>query len=200
MARTTKAQRREQKEREQIERERRAARTRTIRGVAIGGGALVVVVIALMLLWPAPLEGDTSADAWDLPALEGDGRVAIADFRGTPTVAAFFASWCEVCEHEIPEFLDVSREVEGEVQFVGIDTQDGGNGLSDAERWGIAGAWPLARDIGGVNGSGLSTGTFGMRGSPMTAFYDADGTVVHIQRGGISGSQLRAAIRELFDV
>lgn len=200
MARTTKAQRREQKQREQIERERRAARTRTIRGVAIGGGALIVVVIALVLLWPAPLEGDTSADAWDLPALEGDGRVAIADFRGKPTVAAFFASWCEVCEHEIPEFLDVSREVEGEVQFVGIDTQDGGNGLSDAERWGIAGAWPLARDIGDVNGSGLSTGTFGMRGSPMTAFYDADGTVVHIQRGGISGSQLRAAIRELFDV
>ena len=200
MARATKAQRREQKQREQFERERRVRRGRTIKAAAVGGGVIVAVAAALVLFWPAPLEGDTSAEAWDLPALEGEGRIAIADFRGTPTVAAFFASWCEVCEDEIPEFLEVSRDVEGDVQFVGIDTQDGGNGLGDAEKWGIAGAWPLARDIGGANGSGLSTGSFGMRGSPMTAFYDEEGTVVHVQRGGISGAQLRSAIQRLFGI
>jgi thiol-disulfide isomerase/thioredoxin len=200
MARTTKAKRREQKQREQLEREKQTRRGRTIKAAAVGGGVLIALVAALVLFWPAPLEGDTSAEAWDLPALEGDGRIAIADFRGTPTVAAFFASWCEVCESEIPEFLEVSRDVEGDVRFVGIDTQDGGSGLGDAEKWGIAGAWPLARDVGGINGSGLSTGTFGMRGSPMTAFYDADGTVVHVQRGGITGAQLRDTIQQLFGV
>ncbi len=160
----------------------------------------MALVAALVLLWPAPEVGDTSAEAWDLPALDGDDRIAIADFRGKPTVAAFFASWCEVCESEIPEFLEVSQEVGDQVQFVGIDTQDGGTGLGDAEKWGIAGVWPLAKDIGGTNGSGLSTGTFGMRGSPMTAFYDADGTVVHVQRGGISGAQLKGAIQDLFGI
>jgi thiol-disulfide isomerase/thioredoxin len=200
MARSTKAQRRDEKRREQQERERREARNRTIRGVLIGGGVLVALVAALVLLWPAPEVGDTSAEAWDLPALDGDDRIAIADFRGKPTVAAFFASWCEVCESEIPEFLEVSQEVGDQVQFVGIDTQDGGTGLGDAEKWGIAGVWPLAKDIGGTNGSGLSTGTFGMRGSPMTAFYDADGTVVHVQRGGISGAQLKGAIQDLFGI
>lgn len=200
MARSTKAQRRDEKRREQQEREQREARTRTIRGVLIGGGVLVALVAALVLLWPSPEVGDTSAEAWDLPALDGDDRIAIADFRGKPTVAAFFASWCEVCEDEIPEFLEVSQEVGDQVQFVGIDTQDGGTGLGDAEKWGIAGVWPLAKDIGGTNGSGLSTGTFGMRGSPMTAFYDADGTVVHVQRGGISGAQLKSAIQDLFGI
>jgi thiol-disulfide isomerase/thioredoxin len=200
MARSTKAQRRDEKRREQQEREQREARNRTIRGVLIGGGVLVALVAALVLLWPAPEVGDTSAEAWDLPALDGDDRIAIADFRGKPTVAAFFASWCEVCESEIPEFLEVSQEVGDQVQFVGIDTQDGGTGLGDAEKWGIAGVWPLAKDIGGTNGSGLSTGTFGMRGSPMTAFYDADGTVVHVQRGGISGAQLKGAIQDLFGI
>jgi hypothetical protein len=34
----------------------------------------------------------------------------------------------------------------------------------------------------------------------MTAFYDADGTVVHVQRGGISGEQLKSAIRDLFGI
>ena len=200
MARSTKAQRRDEKRREQQEREQREARNRTIRGVLIGGGVLVALVAALVLLWPSPEVGDTSAEAWDLPALDGDDRIAIADFRGKPTVAAFFASWCEVCESEIPEFLEVSQEVGDQVQFVGIDTQDGGTGLGDAEKWGIAGVWPLAKDIGGTNGSGLSTGTFGMRGSPMTAFYDADGTVVHVQRGGISGAQLKGAIQDLFGI
>jgi thiol-disulfide isomerase/thioredoxin len=200
MARSTKAQRRGEKRREQQEREQREARKRTIRGVLIGGGVLVALVAALVLLWPSPEVGDTSAEAWDLPALDGDDRVAIADFRGKPTVAAFFASWCEVCENEIPEFLEVSQEVGDQVQFVGIDTQDGGSGLGDAEKWGIAGVWPLAKDIGGTNGSGLSTGTFGMRGSPMTAFYDAEGTVVHVQRGGISGAQLKGAIQDLFGI
>ncbi|MEA2057288.1 MAG: TlpA disulfide reductase family protein [Actinomycetota bacterium] len=200
MARSTKAQRRDEKRREQQEREQREARKRTIRGVLIGGGVLVALVAALVLLWPSPEVGDTSAEAWDLPALDGDDRIAIADFRGKPTVAAFFASWCEVCENEIPEFLEVSQEVGDQVQFVGIDTQDGGTGLGDAEKWGIAGVWPLAKDIGGTNGSGLSTGTFGMRGSPMTAFYDADGTVVHVQRGGISGAQLKGAIQDLFGI
>lgn len=200
MARSTKAQRRDEKRREQQEREQREARKRTIRGVLIGGGVLVALVAALVLLWPSPEVGDTSAEAWDLPALDGDDRIAIADFRGKPTVAAFFASWCEVCESEIPEFLEVSQEVGDQVQFVGIDTQDGGTGLGDAEKWGIAGVWPLAKDIGGTNGSGLSTGTFGMRGSPMTAFYDADGTVVHVQRGGISGAQLKGAIQDLFGI
>jgi thiol-disulfide isomerase/thioredoxin len=200
MARSTKAQRRGERRREQQEREQREARKRTIRGVLIGGGVLVALVAALVLLWPSPEVGDTSAEAWDLPALDGDDRVAIADFRGKPTVAAFFASWCEVCESEIPEFLEVSQEVGDQVQFVGIDTQDGGSGLGDAEKWGIAGVWPLAKDIGGTNGSGLSTGTFGMRGSPMTAFYDAEGTVVHVQRGGISGAQLKGAIQDLFGI
>ena len=200
MARVSKTQARQQKQL-QREEERRRAQGRSI--LVKGGAAASVVAalaVALVLLWPAPQEGDTTAEAWDLPQLDGDGRVAIADFRGKPTVAAFFASWCEVCEHEIPEYLAVSELVGDRVQFVGINTQDRGAGLGDAEKWGIAGVWPLAEDIGSGNGSGLSTGTFGMRGSPMTAFYDAEGTLVHVQRGGLSGAQLIEALAELYGV
>lgn len=200
MARTSKNQRRDQRKTEAAERRKAAERRRTIRNVAIAGGVGVALVAMLVVLWPTPQTGDTSAEAWDLPELDGDGRVAIADFRGTPTVAAFFASWCEVCEEEIPGYLAVSQQLGDQVQFVGIDTQDNGSGLGDAERWGIAGTWPLARDIGGRNASGLSTETFGARGSPMTVFYDENGTVVRVQQGGLSGAQLAAALDELFGV
>jgi thiol-disulfide isomerase/thioredoxin len=200
MARATKAQRRAEKQRAEEERRKRETRRRTIRVTAITVGAGLALVAMLVLLWPEPQEGDTSTEAWDLPQLDGDGRVALADFRGTPTVAAFFASWCDVCEQEIPEYLAVSEQVGDAVTFVGIDTQDNGRGLGDAEKWGIAGAWPLAEDIGNSNGSGLSTGSFGMRGSPMTVFYDENGTVLHVQRGGLSGEQLLSALSEFYGI
>jgi thiol-disulfide isomerase/thioredoxin len=200
MARGTKAQRREQKRREQEARQKAAARRRTIRNVAVAAVAGVMLVLFAVAIWPEPLEGSTTADGWDLPELGGEGRVALADFRGKPTVAAFFASWCTVCEEEIPQFLTVSQQVGDQVNFVGINTQDSGRGMGDAEKWGIAAAWPIARDVGGGSGSGLSTGTFGMRGSPLTVLYDAEGTVVHVQRGGISGGQLLQALEELFGV
>ena len=200
VARVTKAQAKDQRRREREQEAQRRARRGMVRNIAVAASVVGVLVVALVLLWPDPEVGDTTAEAWDLPQLDGDGRVAIADFRGKPTVAAFFASWCEVCEEEIPEYLAVSQRVGDDVQFVGINTQDSGRGLADAEKWGIAGVWPLAKDIGGSTGSGLSTGTFGMRGSPMTAFYDAEGTVVHVQLGGLTGAQLADAIEQLFGV
>lgn len=200
MARSSNKQQRDQRRQEAEAKKKTTARKTTIRNVGIAGAIGVALIGLLVVLWPKPEVGNTTATAWDLPELDGDGRVTLADSRGTPTVAAFFASWCEVCEDEIPEYLAVSEQVGDQVHFVGIDTQDNGSGLGDAERWGIAGVWPLARDIGGTTGSGLSTGTFGARGSPMTVFYDEGGNVVHVQQGGLSAGQLLAALDEFFGV
>ncbi len=169
---------------------RAAARKQQIRNGLIGVGLVVFVVAFALAIWPEPDEGNTTADAWDLPQLDGDGRVALADFAGKPTVAAFFASWCEVCEHEIPEYLALSDEIGDEVNFVGINTLDNGAGMGDARKWGIAGKWPLARDIGNGNGSALGQATFGAAGMPMTVIYDEQGTPVQILQRGLSRSQL----------
>jgi len=200
MARASKAKQRERRQAELEARRQVDARKRTIRNVSIAGGIGLLIVALLVVMWPEPQTGNVSAEAWDLPELDGEGRVALADFAGKPTVAAFFASWCEVCEEEIPQYVAVWEEVGDEVNFIGINTQDNGRGLGDAEKWGIAGTWPLARDIGGTNGSGLSSGTFGMIGSPMTVFYDEFGAVLHVQRGGLSGGQLISAIEQLYGV
>lgn len=186
MARQSKAKQHAEKAREIEERRRKEARQRMLQ--MVGGGVAVVVLVVLFLIsvWPEPAVGDTTAENWDLPELDGEGRVALADFAGKPTVVAFFASWCEVCEGEVPELLALSQELDGEVNFVGINSQDNSQGLSDAEKWGIAGEWPLAADIGNGNGSGLSSGEFSMRGMPLNLIYDAQGNLVHVQRGGLS--------------
>lgn len=164
-----------------------------------GVSVAVVVFVALFLvsIWPEPAVGDTTAEAWDLPELDGEGRVALTDFEGKPTVVAFFASWCTVCEHEIPELLALSEQIGDEVNFVGINSQDNSQGMSDAEKWGIAGAWPLAADIGNGNGSGMSAQTFGARGMPLNLIYDASGTLVHVQPGGLSTQNVLALLTEL---
>ena len=197
MARQSKAQRRADKAREAEERRRREARQRTL--LTVGGIVAVVALVGLFVIsvWPDAAEGDTTAESWNLPALEGEGRVGLADFRGKPTVVAFYASWCEVCEDEIPQLLALSREIGDEVNFVAINSQDNGRGLGDAEKWGIAGEWPIAQDIGGSTGNNLSAGTFGMRGMPLNLIYDANGALVHVQPGGLGPSEALSLLTEL---
>ena len=163
---------------------------------------VVLVAVLVAAYWPSSessstVASDTSAEAWDLPALEGDGRVALADFSGKPTVVAFYASWCEVCEEDVPQLLALSDQIGDRVNFVAINSQDNGRGMSDAEKWGIAGKWPIAEDIGGTNGSGLSLGTFGMRGMPLNLIYDETGSLVYTHPGGLAVSDLISLLDEL---
>ncbi len=196
MAQNTNAQ--QGKKRAQQEARRKdAQRKKLIRNSLLGGLIALGTVVALVATWPEPDVGSTEAEAWDLPALVGEDRYALTDFSGSPTVAVFFASWCTVCEHEIPEFLEVSKSIGDEVSFVGINSQDNGHGGGDADKWGITGKWPIARDIGGRNQSGLSVDTFGARGMPLTVIYTPDGRVAHIQRGGISGQELVQLLGQL---
>jgi thiol-disulfide isomerase/thioredoxin len=150
------------------------------------------------MLWPRQSEAEAAADAastfgaetWDLPELDGDGRVRIEAFSGKPTVAVFFANWCEVCEREVPEMFALSQQIGDQVNFVGVDMMDNGGGLADATRWGIAGVWPIARDVGNGNGSTLSVGTFGARGSPLHVIYDAEGRIIFSVNRGMSTAEV----------
>lgn len=204
MARRSKAKRREAKRREAERKHKEAARKKAIRNGVLGVGAAAAAVALLVAFWPSPSAeevraeeiSNTTAEAWDLPRLDGPGRVKLSDFRGKPTVAAFFANWCTVCEREIPELLALSRQIGDQVNFVGIDMMDNGRGLGDAEKWGIAGEWPLARDVGNGNGSSLSARTFGARGSPLNVIYDAEGRVARVIRGGVSPQALLSFLQE----
>jgi thiol-disulfide isomerase/thioredoxin len=179
--------------------ERARAKRRSQIKVWAGIGAVMVAVVALgILTWPEPEVGSIEAESWDLPALVGDERIALSDIEGKPTVAAFFASWCTVCEREIPEFLALSAEIGDDVNFVGINSQDNGRGGGDANKWGITGKWPIAKDIGGRTASGLSVDVFRARGMPLTVLYDENGSVAYVQRGGISADQLLGLLENLF--
>jgi thiol-disulfide isomerase/thioredoxin len=136
--------------------------------------------------------------AWELPQLSGSGSVRVADYRGKPTVANFFATWCTSCFLELPAFAKVSQDLRGRVQFVGVDSVDDGRGQEMADHFGI-GWWPLARDIGGQQGSALHD-LYRADGMPLTVFYGADGQVLQTANAPFSEELLRARLRDLYRI
>ena len=118
--------------------------------------------------------------------------------RAKPTVAAFFASWCTVCQRELPGFARLSLVIGDQVNFVGINTMNNGSGLPFARQAGID-HWPLARDVGQLDGRQLAM-NFGARGSPTTVIYDETGNVADVTLGGMTAGQLAAKIDQFFGI
>lgn len=143
--------------------------------------------------------GSTDAATWDLPALEGEGRVRLADFRGQPTVVNFFASWCTACDAELPDFRDAAAALGGAVNFVFVNSNEPGDWHPMAERNGIL-DFALAEDIGGSAGNGLYRSVGGTVGMPITAFYDAEGNLVDRVFGALTGGSLAVELERLYGI
>lgn len=129
--------------------------------------------------------------------LDGFGtsdKLELSSFQGKPLVLNYWASWCPFCIAEMPDFEKVHQEVAASVTFLGVNIQDD---LELAEelvaQTGVT--YPLAMDPEGKVYERLEG--FAM---PTTWFVDKRGTIVERFNGPMTADQLRARIREHFDV
>ena len=176
---------------------RRAA---SLVAVTAAGIAIVAVVVVLAVRSGQSSErGDVSATAFDLPRLDGHGRVRLASFSGRPTVVNFFASWCTACNAELPDFRRAADALQGRVNFVFVNSNESGDWHPMAERNGIL-RFTLAKDIKGTAGNGLYRSVGGTGGMPITAFYDARGKLIDASYGALTGGLLDQELQQRYGV
>jgi thiol-disulfide isomerase/thioredoxin len=180
-------------------------------GAVVVGAAVLVIVLATggddgtPTPRPAPAAmaaSNVTAEGWDLPALDGPGRITHAQFVGKPTVVHFFSSTCPVCQDETPLFRSAVSTYGDRVNFVFVDTADPGDWRPMVERQHLAGL-PVAADIAADRsavGDGLYRAVGGQGTLPLTAFYDADGTLVQVADRALIGGTLHQSLVQLYGI
>ena len=162
----------------------------------IVGSFLAILLIVVAVQWATDSD-DSAEDVLSLPpvtltTLDGE-EFQLTAIVGQPTVVNFFASWCSPCRAELPEFQEVSVEVAGSVDFIGINTRE-----TDVD-----GAATLIAEAGVtytvlVGDEGEVFEAIGGLGMPTTAFVNAAGEVVEVHSGILTAGDLRAKISEHF--
>lgn len=161
---------------------------------AVGLG---VVAIASLLAFglandPAVVESallGKPAPAFDLPTLDGNGRVDLSDLRGQVVVVNFWASWCAECKVEHPHLAEAwERYRDQGVVVVGITVNDSPS-ASRAYAREMGGDWPLLVDDG--SRTALEYGVYGV---PETFVIAPDGRVAHRTVGPVTYEDITEGI------
>ena len=130
------------------------------------------------------------APSFSVPALDGSGRVSLAQLRGRPVVVNFWASWCEPCKRETPDLVAFAAS-HPKIQVVGLATTDvPGDSRAFARRYNVP--YPL-----GVDRSGAVGHRYDIAGLPTTVIVDCSGRVFVSWSGPISSGDLDRFSREV---
>lgn len=154
---------------------------------------LATGLVAVILAISAFSGGSTERVESDLLASQfqlADGSSgSLGDFNGEPLVVNFFASWCAPCRAELPDFEEVHQE-RNDVTFVGVNTD-----IAEATWLSFVEETAITYDTVFQPSNELFSGV-GAKGMPTTAFFSADGELLHSH----SGLLTKSALNDLIDI
>ena len=135
----------------------------------------------------APRIGAAAPDfEWNAP----NGKTEkLSDLRGKTVVITFWATWCEPCRAEMPAMQRVARSTDA--TFLAVDLlEDGAKVRSFFDSLALDRLTPL------LDLEGAVTRKYAVLELPQTFFLDAQGTIRHIEHGGVLDD---AAVRKGID-
>jgi cytochrome c biogenesis protein CcmG, thiol:disulfide interchange protein DsbE len=147
---------------------------------------------------PATVEAATLAQGQPAPdfsaaTLQGS-RLSLSSLRGRPVLINFFASWCTVCEVELPGIEEAyqAHRADG-FTVVGVNTLETGDGLAFYQRMKLS--FPAVYDPGNPGRIGSAYGV--TQGLPASIFVDRMGKVQLIQYGPVTKSLIDQELAKL---
>lgn len=122
-----------------------------------------------------------------VPSLDGTTTLDLGDLAG-PAVINLWATWCEPCKRELPDFQAVHDARGTAVRFIGINIGD--DGADAAAYLGEIGVtFEQYLDLDAEVTEALETATL-----PVTVIVAGDGSIDELHVGPMSGADLNAAI------
>ena len=198
------------------EAERKAQQRRTL-AYALGGIALIAVVVVFVVAFmsgddgdgagpaasgevtvaggprSAPLQSGEPIPAFTAPDLFG-GSVDWNDYAGSPAVLPVWAPWCPHCQNELPVVDRVMKDYPG-VGLVTIVTSIDAQPGPAPDEYMLDNKLDFSTAVDDEDGTLASA--FGIEGFPTLYFVNSDGTVAVALEGEVDEATLRATIDSL---
>jgi len=158
---------------------------------------LLFALLACAFFAVAPagaIEPGDKAPGFAAPKLDGDGQLALEQYRGKIVYLDFWASWCGPCLKSIPAIEAMRKEFPAsKVQILAVNLdQKSKKALRFLEKNPIG--YPSVH-----NPAGDIPKSFGLETMPTSYLIDANGVVRYVHRGYQSGDieEIRSQIRKL---
>jgi cytochrome c biogenesis protein CcmG/thiol:disulfide interchange protein DsbE len=117
-----------------------------------------------------------------------DGRVSLAELRGTPTVINFWTGRCTPCREEGHRLQQAARAAGHGLLVLGVSSEPSSRrAYASLDRLGLS--FPQLLD-----GSGETARRWGVDGVPETFFLSPDGAIVAHVVGAATARQLRRGV------
>jgi peroxiredoxin len=142
-------------------------------------------------LEPAPVAGHIAPD-FALATPTGE-IIRLGDYRGTPVIVNFWATWCGPCRAEFPEFQEAAVDNADSLVIIGVNstsTDQAENIPSFLEEFGIT--FPIVLDE-----QGDVVDQYRVLGLPTTVFIDSNGVVNEVFTGPLNKAYIESKISEL---
>ena len=129
-----------------------------------------------------------------LPDLD-DKSQALSQWRGKVMVVNFWASWCEPCRKEIPEFIELQEKFRNNgLVFIGVAVDRKERAAAFSKAIGIN--YPVL--VGDMKAMTLAEAAGNRQGAlPFTVVIDRNGKITGTKLGSLSRSKLESMVKPL---
>lgn len=144
----------------------------------------------------APETEAPSHAAPDFTVLDQNGEeVRLSDYKGTPIIVNFWASWCPPCKNEMPDFQNAYETYGDRIQFMMVDLTDGSRETTESAAAHIKDngyTFPVFFDTKSSAAIAYDTSSI-----PASYFIDRNGNLAAYAVGMIDADSLEKGIQML---